>query len=180
MILPVEHRIDSNLTEERMPNIRNSQSAWQPVEGDQDLSYLMRYDFQCLSWDRDAATIDFVLRFGADGGHCPRHRHLASTTVLVVDGEQHLDEILEDGSTVHKMRACGEYHRSTGPDARPHMERGGPDGATVFYSCHAPDGRLFELLSDDLEVTHVVTIDNMISAWESHLASVASVTQTES
>lgn len=163
-----------------MPNLdfNLAPADWQPIHGAPELSYLMHYDFQVLGWDRDAHTIDFVLRFHPDGGHCPRHRHLAATTVLVVDGEQHLDEIRPDGLH-HKMRAQGQYHRSSGADEFPHMERGGVEGATVFYSCYAPDGALFELLDDDLEVTHLVTIDNMIAGWEGHLqtrssASVAS------
>ena len=32
------------------------------------------------------------------------------------------------------------------PDGETHMERGGPDGLTMLFSTHAPDGRLFEVL----------------------------------
>ena len=76
--------------------------------------------------------------------------------------EQHLHDLLQDGSTVHKTRAAGEYSRSTGPDAHPHMERGGPNGALIYYGCYAPDGRLFEFLDDDLTVTTVVTLEYMV------------------
>ena len=145
-------------------------TAWQEIVGDRDLNYLLHYDFQCLAWDRNAHTIDFVLRFRSDGGHCPRHRHLAATTVIVIEGEQHLDEIHPDGTTTHKCRIAGEYHRSDGADDNPHMESGGPDGAVVFYSCYAPDGRLFELIDDDMTVTTVITIDDMIGSWEAFKA----------
>lgn len=143
--------------------------AWQIVN-DTSLSYPMAYDFQLLSWDRDARTIDFVLRFNASGAHCQRHRHLASTTVLVVEGEQHLLELHPDGTTTGKKRVRGDYARSTGPDANPHMERGGPEGGVVFYSCYAPDGRLFEFIDDDGESIREVTFDDMIGAWQHHLA----------
>ena len=143
-------------------------SAWQTVS-DPSLSYPMAYDFQMLGWDRDARTVDFVLRFNAEGGHCQRHRHLASTTVLIMEGEQHLLELHPDGSTTPKKRVKGEYARSTGEDANPHMERGGPEGGVVFYSCHTPDGRLFEFIDDDGAVIGEATFDNMVGAWERHL-----------
>jgi hypothetical protein len=46
------------------------------------------------------------------------------------------------------------------------MERGGDDGALIYYGHHTSDGRMYELLGDDLEVVHVVTIDEMIDTWE--------------
>ena len=154
-----------------MPNLQFDidPAAWQSVS-DASLSYPMAYDFQMLSWDRDAHTIDFVLRFNAAGGHCQRHRHLASTTVLIMEGEQHLLELHPDGTTTAKKRIKGEYARSSGEDANPHMERGGPEGGVVFYSCHAPDGRLFEFVDDNGNIIGEATFDNMVAAWERHLA----------
>ncbi len=95
--------------------------AWQVVKND-SLTYLMGYDFQMLGWDRKAQTIDFALRFDDKVGHCQRHRHLASTTVLVMEGEQHLTEIHSSGKTTSKIRVKGEYARSEGADQNPHME----------------------------------------------------------
>ena len=40
------------------------------------------------------------------------------------------------------------------------------DGALVFYGCHAPDGRLFEFLDDDLNVITEVTVENLIDDWK--------------
>jgi|GEM_PF-107334 len=139
--------------------------AWQMIKND-SFTYLMGYDFQMLGWDREAQTIDFALRFDDKGGHCQRHRHLASTTVLVMEGEQHLTEIHSSGKTTSKKRIKGEYARSDGADQNPHMERGGPDGGVVFYSCYAPDGRLFELIDDDGTIIREVTFEDMIEAWE--------------
>lgn len=154
-----------------MPNYRFDHAEWREVKGGAELSYNLRYDYKLLGWDFKARTVDFVLHFAGDGGHCQRHRHLADTTILVLEGEQHLNDLLQDGSTVHKTRVAGAYSRSTGPDAHPHMERGGLDGALIFYGCHAPDGRLFEFLDDDLNVTTVVTIEYMIERWEVFRAS---------
>jgi AcrR family transcriptional regulator len=95
------------------------------------------------------------------------HRHITTTSVLVIEGEQHLDEMLPGGERgPHKVRKAGEYHLTTG-DAHPHMERGGPDGALIFYSHHTTDGRLYELVDEDGKVIHVVTLDDMVRSWES-------------
>ena len=150
-----------------MPNlhIKIEPDTWQAVSNS-SLSYFMEYDFQLLSCDRVASTIDFVLRFNDEGGHCQRHRHLASTTVLVMEGEQHLTELHPDGKTTSKRRIKGEYARSNGADPNPHMESGGREGGVVFYSCYAPDGRLFELIDDDGTIIREVTFEDMIGGWE--------------
>jgi hypothetical protein len=46
------------------------------------------------------------------------------------------------------------------------MERGGAEGALVYYQCQADDGRLFEFLDDDLNVIEEVTIDTLLETWE--------------
>ena len=143
-----------------------SQYRWEKIEGGPELSYPMHYEYTVLGYDREAGTLDMLLRFDREGGHCARHRHVTTTTVLVLEGEQHLDDLLPNGERKHKVRKAGGYHLTTG-DVLPHMERGGDEGALVFYSHHSPDGRMYEILGDDLEVLHVVTLDEMISNWES-------------
>jgi len=143
-----------------------SRLEWQEIKEDPELSYKLHYDYSILGVDREAGIADFVLRFAGDGGHCQRHRHLASTAVLVLEGEQHLFDLHADGSTSHRVRSAGEYARHSGPEDLGHMERGGPDGALIFYGCHAPDGRLFEFLDDDLKVIMEVTIEDLVAGWE--------------
>jgi hypothetical protein len=143
-----------------------SHLEWREVRPEPGLSYKLHYDYSVLGWDRENGTVDFVLRFAGNGGHCQRHRHLAHTAILVLEGEQHLEDLHKDGTTVARMRRAGEYHRSSGPEELPHMERGGADGALIFYGCHAPDGRLFEFLDDDLNVITEVTIETLIEGWQ--------------
>jgi hypothetical protein len=138
---------------------------WLEIDGPGDSSYPIHHDLAILGWDRDAGTIDLLIRFDDRGGHCQAHRHVSTTSVLVLEGEQHLDELFPDGSRLHKMRAAGVHHLTPG-DANPHRERGGPDGAVVFFSHHSPDGRLYEIVDDDGAVTSVVTIDSLIALWE--------------
>ena len=138
---------------------------WLEYTEEDSSSYKVRYEQHVLGYDRGASTFVMILRFRGDGGHCVRHRHITTTTVLVLEGEQHLTDLLPGGETRQKMRRAGEYHLTTG-DVHPHMERGGDEGALIFYSHHTPDGRMYELLDDDLEVIHVVTMEEMIESWE--------------
>ncbi|MDA1073929.1 MAG: hypothetical protein O3A63_04095 [Proteobacteria bacterium] len=144
----------------------HNRGEWLRVPLDPTLSYPMCYDYKVLGWNKDQGAIDFVLRFNALGGHCQRHRHLANTTIMVLEGEQHLFDLMPDGSTEHRVRSAGTYHRGSGPEAFAHMERGGDDGALVYYQCQADDGRLFEFLDDNLQVIAQVTLDNMIDTWQ--------------
>ena len=90
---------------------------------------------------------------------------MTTTSVLVLQGEQHLDELRPDGTAVHKVRTAGTHHLTPG-DPYPHLERGGPDGAVLFFSHHTPDGRLYEIVDLDGRVVHTVTIDSLIASWE--------------
>jgi hypothetical protein len=135
-------------------------------EGDGSTSYRIHQETSVLGYDREAGTLDMLVRFDDCGGHCPAHRHVTTTSVLVLEGEQHLEDMLPGGERAHKIRREGEYHLTTG-DAWPHMERGGPNGAVVFYSHHTTDGRLYELVDEDGAVIHVVTLDELADAWES-------------
>ena len=57
-------------------------------------------------------------------------------------------------------------HHLTAGDPYPHLERGGSDGAVVFFSHHTSDGRLYETVNDDGSVASIVTIDSLITMWE--------------
>jgi hypothetical protein len=141
---------------------------WQTITGDPESPYPIRHELCVLGHDRDAGTIDLLIRFDAEGGHCQAHRHLTTTSVLVLEGEQHLDELRPDGSRVHKVRTAGTHHLTPG-DPYPHLERGGPDGAVLFFSHHTDDGRLYDIVELDGTVVHTVTIDSLIESWEAGL-----------
>ena len=78
----------------------------------------------------------------------------------MLEGEQHVTEILPDGSEgEHKVRPAGTYVMSPGGEA--HMERGGPDGALVFFSLQARDGKVFETLDREMNVLAASTVEEM-------------------
>jgi hypothetical protein len=139
---------------------------WRKVTGDPSLSYGVHHDYTILGHDRDAGTLDMLVRWYADGGHCPIHRHAAITTVLVLEGEQHLWDVYPDGSRgAHRMRRAGDYALSAG-DAHPHLERGGPDGGIAFFGCHTSDGLLYQLTDENAKGFLDVTIDWLVKDWQ--------------
>lgn len=138
---------------------------WMVHTGDGSEGYRINQQLSVLGYDRDAGTLDMVLRFDHDGGHCIAHRHLTTTSVLVLEGEQHVTDMNPDGSAETKVRRAGEYHFTTG-DPLPHMERGGPEGALVFYGHHTTDGRLYDLVDQSGNTIVTVTLDGLVEAFE--------------
>lgn len=138
---------------------------WMLTEGDGSTSYRIHQEISVLGYDRAAGTLDMLLRFDNAGGHCLAHRHLTTTSALVLEGEQHVTDMDPSGHATPKVRKAGEYHLTTG-DPLPHLERGGPDGALVYYGHHTNDGRLYDLVDEDGKVWLTVTIDSLVAAWE--------------
>ena len=139
---------------------------WREVTGEPEQSYLVHHDYTILGYDLAAGTLDMLVRWGDDGGHCPMHRHTSTTTVLVVEGEQHLWDIEPDGTRGdHRIRRAGDYALSVG-DALPHLERGGESGGVVFFSNHSNSGLLYELYDEDMNVIVEVTMELLIEDWK--------------
>ncbi len=155
---------------ETIPGARShfdpSRHKWRTVTGEPGLSYLVHHDYTILGYDLDANTLDMVVRWHPDGGHCPIHRHVSTTTVLVLEGEQHLWDVHPDGSRgEHRVRRAGDYHLTTG-DPLPHLERGGPDGGIAFFGNHSPDGKLYELVDEEGNLVLDVTMELLVQDWK--------------
>ncbi len=142
------------------------QYRWRQVTGEPGGSYLIRHDYAILGYDLAAGTLDMLVRWAGDGGHCPIHRHTSTTTVLVVEGEQHLWDLDPDGSRgEHKVRRVGEYALTVG-DALPHLECGGPEGGLAFFSNHSRDGLLYELYDENMKMVLDVTMEALVADWK--------------
>jgi hypothetical protein len=139
---------------------------WREVTGEPELSYKVRHDYTILGYDLAAGTLDMLVRWEGDGGHCPIHRHTATTTVLVLEGEQHLWDIHPDGSRGEpRVRRAGDY-ALTVADALPHLERGGSEGGLAFFGSHSDSGRLYEILDEDMKPIVDVTMEVLIADWK--------------
>lgn len=143
------------------PNIFDESSyTWVTVSDDSD-TFKIHHDYTILGYDLAKGTCDMLVRWHGDGGHCMRHRHASVTTSLVISGEHHLIDLYEGGREEIRVKRAGDYGLSLG-DAVPHRERGGPDGAVVFFGNHTTNGVLYELVDADLKVIHEVTIEEMV------------------
>ena len=150
-----------------MPIISNSfdlQSVeWRRVTDPNCKDFRVDFEYSLLGYDLPSGRLDMLLRFGKRG-HCRRHRHVASTVTLVLEGEQLLTEMLPDGTTRAIHRKKGDYALSPA-DALPHDEYGGDDGGTVLLSMTAPDGILFEYFDEDMKNSWTLSIEEYVDAW---------------
>jgi hypothetical protein len=108
--------------------------------------------------DVDHGRIDYLARW-APNSYCHRHRHLGATAAVVIAGEQRVTETREL-EVVTKVRQVG--FKGQVPDGEAHMECAGPDGLTMLFSTHAPDGRLFEILDASGNVLAAATIAGFV------------------
>jgi len=131
---------------------------WTRLEGSPEFDYPIDYQLAVLGSQPDIGTLDLLVRFAPDS-YCHFHRHCAATTTLVLEGEQHVYDVGEDGETIHRVRPAGTYAHSPGGDV--HMERGGPEGALVFFAMTSADGHIFELLDRDRKVISATTVEGM-------------------
>ena len=136
---------------------------WREVTGDPGASLFVRHDYTILGYDFAAGTLDMLVRWKGDGGHCPIHRHMSTTTVLVLEGEQHLWDVHPDGTRgPHRIRRAGD-HALNVSDPHPHIERGGPEGGLVFLGNHSRDGLLYNVYDEQGKLVVNVTMELLVA-----------------
>ena len=148
-----------------MPVISTSFESveWRRVTDPSCLEFKVDFEYSLLGYDLPSGRLDMLLRYG-QGGHCRRHRHVASTVTLVLEGEQFLEEMLPDGTTRSIRRKKGDYAIAAA-DALPHDEHGGAMGATVLLSMIAKDGILFEYFDTNMQNGWTLSIAEYVDSW---------------
>ena len=136
---------------------------WRRVTDPTCKDFRVDFEYSLLGYDLPSGRLDMLLRY-AKGGHCRRHRHVASTVTLVLEGEQFLEEMLPDGTTKSVHRKKGDYALAPA-DAHPHDEHGGDEGATVMLSMTAPDGILFEYFDENMSNGWTLSITDYVQSW---------------
>jgi hypothetical protein len=139
-------------------NFDSDHIEWTHIQ-DPEAGYPCDYKMAVLGADPKTGRLDLIVKWPPNS-YCHFHRHVADTTILVLEGEQHIIEIAEDGTEgEHKVRPAGTYASSPGGDA--HMEHGGPEGATVFFAMQSTDGKLFEMLDREMNLLDTTTVEQM-------------------
>ena len=141
---------------------------WRRVKDTTNEDFLVDFEYSLLGYDLPSGRLDMLLRYG-EGGHCRRHRHLASTVTLVLEGDQHLIEKMPDGTRKAIHRKKGDYALAAA-DAHPHDEHGGAQGGTVLLSMTATDGRLFEYFDEHMNSLGTVSIVEYVESWKRGVA----------
>lgn len=136
---------------------------WRRVTDPDCKAFKVDFEYSLLGYDIESGRLDMLLRY-KDGGHCRRHRHVASTVTLVLEGEQFLTEMLPGGTTRAIRRKKGTYALAPA-DAHPHDEYGGSEGATVLLSMTAHDGILFEYFDENWENGRALSIGEYVESW---------------
>jgi hypothetical protein len=138
---------------------------WRRVTDPDCTDYRIDFEYSLLGYDIENGRLDMLLRYAPDFGHCRRHRHVASTLTLVLEGEQQLQEMQADGSVKEIHRKKGDYALAP-PDALPHHESGGQSGGTVVLSMTAPDGILFEYFDENMKNGWTLSIEQFVDSWQ--------------
>ncbi len=142
---------------------------WRRITDPEVKAFRVDFEYSLLGYDLASHRLDMLLRY-AEGGHCRRHRHVAATVTLVLEGEQFLEEALPDGRTRSILRKKGTYALATA-DAHPHDEHGGDTGGTVLLSMTtAADGILFEYFDENFQNPWTVSIHEFVESWENGTA----------
>ena len=138
----------------------NDNLRWKHFTGSVRFDYPIDF-YSALLSVRPEGHIE-LLYWWEPNSYCHFHRHTANTTSLVLKGElQVIDVDLKTGKELGiKIRPVGDFASKEPGDV--HMERGGPEGALVFFSLFTEDGSLAETLSQDGRVLSTSSIDPIL------------------
>ena len=142
-----------------MSGINTGDIKWHHLLGTPEFDYPIDYWIAVLGGNVAEGRVEFLVKWEPDA-YCHFHRHIGSSTTLVIEGEHHLVETTAT-ETVHKVRRAGHFARSQGGDV--HMECGGAQGTVVLFCMQSDDGRLFDVLDVNDKVLVTTTVEDMLT-----------------
>jgi len=117
--------------------------------------------YELLNVDLDAGQADMIVKFDPNS-QCMYHRHTATVTTLVLEGEQVLREVTDAGETV-RIKPAGSY--SVGGVGEVHIEGSGDGTLILFFSMRTTGDVIYELLNDDLTLRKSITVADFYRDW---------------
>ena len=141
----------------------NDNLRWKHFTGSDRFDYPIDF-YSALLSVRPEGHIE-LLYWWEPNSYCHFHRHTANTTSLVLRGELHVIDVdPKTGKQLGiKIRSVGDFASKEPGDV--HMERGGPEGALVFFCLFTEDGSLAETLSQD---GRVLSASSIVSILQRH------------
>ena len=119
--------------------------------------------YTILDVNVEKRTIDMMFKFEPKQ-NCFYHRHVSPAISLVLEGEHHIYDRDDNGKELLKIRPAGTFAISEGGDV--HIEGGGENGCPVFFSMRADNDHIYDILDDDLNIVHKVSIHDFAETFE--------------
>ena len=118
--------------------------------------------YKLLNVDLEARQADMLVKF-EPRSECLYHRHAATTTTLVLEGELCIRERTAAGESL-KVKGPGSY--SVGGEGEVHIEGSNQSEPTVvFFSFRSRDEVIYELLNADLSLRRRITVADFERDW---------------
>ena len=150
----------------RMSNSKNlfkeEELDWKHYQGGEDFDYHIDYSDAVLD-AREDGRLEILVKWEPNS-YCHLHKHTADTSSVVLKGELHVcDFDIKTGELTNKrVRKVGDFvHKESGDI---HMERGGPEGALVFFMIYDSSGKgnLAESITKSGKVISSSNIKNIL------------------
>ena len=117
--------------------------------------------YRPLNVDTEAKQADMLVKFEPNS-ECMYHRHAATTTTMVLQGELRVRE-QSDGGEVINVKRAGSY--SIGGEGEIHIEGAGDETAIIFFSMRTDREIIYELLNPDLSLRKSITVADFDHDW---------------
>ena len=117
--------------------------------------------YRLLNVDMAAKQADMLVKFEPNS-QCMYHRHAATTTTMVLQGELRVREQTDNGEVIN-VKPAGSY--SIGGEGEVHIEGSGDETAIIYFSMRTEGDIIYELLNPDLSLRKSITLADFDRDW---------------